>query len=178
MSSNVIRLALPPKHPFRANSFCRSFCFRDFKCLVSDYGFIFLYGLQPVLFLGAFHSFPVRQRVSFRARERICHHRGIACFPYVSGSLSEPVSAYPSSGHRMLPVRQRVSFRARERICHYCCCTSIPCHASCNSSCFDAFCWAELFFLFISFFSAACSCLPCISAILTAYSTVSHFTGF
>ena len=46
VSSDAIGLVLSPEYPFRANSFCRSFCFRGFKCLVSDYGFIFfLYGL-------------------------------------------------------------------------------------------------------------------------------------
>ena len=66
VTSDAIGLALSPEYPLRANSFCQGFCFHDFKCFASDYGFMpFLYGVLSVFFLGAFHSFPVRQRVSF-----------------------------------------------------------------------------------------------------------------
>ena len=72
VTSDAIGLALSPEYPFRANSFCQSFCFHDFKCLISDYDFMFfLYGVLSVFFFGAFHSLPVRQRVFFQARERI-----------------------------------------------------------------------------------------------------------
>ena len=92
ISDATIGLVLSLEYPFGANSFCRSFFFRVFECLVLDYSFIsFLNGLQPALFLGAFHSIPVCQRVSFRARGRICHS---SCFDaFFSGGASLFASA-------------------------------------------------------------------------------------
>ena len=128
MTSNVL---------LRIMASCPSYmacCQFSFSGLSIAYRYVSGSSSEPVSvlfsFLGAFHSFPVRQRVSFSAHERICHHRGNSCFPYVSGSPSEPVSALPSLLHWHFLF-----------------------HAFCHSSCFDAFFWAELLsFCFVFLF--------------------------
>ena len=143
ISDAAIGFALSSEYSFGANNFCRSFASVTsnifFRIMASYSSWV---AFCQFTFSGLFHSFPVRQRASFRAHQRLYQHRGTPC----------------------VSVRQQVSIRARQCICY--------------SSCFDAF-FLDGASLFVSSFlcpfglgfrslSAACSCLPYFSAMLTA----------
>ena len=106
--------------------------------------------MRPVLFLGAFYSFPVRQRVSFRARQCIFLTSGHSMLPGTSAGLLPSPSA-----HLSFLLRRLLSGRS----------------------------FSICFFLSLPFWNGVYVplgglLLPAFSAILTACSTISRFTGF